>query len=351
MNIKNTTTRIAAIALLAGLVAACASAPKELVEARKTFDNAKADPMVAQFAPVELRQAKKALDRAETEFDDEGDDQSTRAYSYIADRQARLAMIAAQNNKFVKMETEKKDELLAATDSARESATNAYERERVAAIMSAEQLKAEQAKLMMAAKALSDQEAALEKARNSGKMNAEQLAKMESELATQRATLDTTKQQLAAAEAATAALKAQLDEAQAKLKEFANVKQDKDRMIITLNGSVLFKVGQSSLIAIAQQRLAEVASVLQKQKGKKIIVAGHTDSQGKPDMNMNLSQARADSVRNYLVSQGVPAENISAKGFGETQPVADNSSPEGRANNRRVEIIVESASATTTAAR
>jgi outer membrane protein OmpA-like peptidoglycan-associated protein len=72
----------------------------------------------------------------------------------------------------------------------------------------------------------------------------------------------------------------------------------------------------------------------------KITVEGHTDSQGVASYNQDLSQRRAQSVRDYLVSRGIATDRITAQGFGLTRPIADNGSPEGRANNRRVEIIV-----------
>jgi len=71
-----------------------------------------------------------------------------------------------------------------------------------------------------------------------------------------------------------------------------------------------------------------------------MVVEGHTDSQGNDDANQVLSEQRAKSVRDYLVSRGVAADRITSTGKGETSPVADNKSAEGRANNRRVEIVV-----------
>ena len=70
-----------------------------------------------------------------------------------------------------------------------------------------------------------------------------------------------------------------------------------------------------------------------------IEVAGHTDSRGSDAYNMKLSQQRAEAVRNYLVSKGIAADRLSAKGYGESQPVADNATDEGRFKNRRVELI------------
>ena len=71
----------------------------------------------------------------------------------------------------------------------------------------------------------------------------------------------------------------------------------------------------------------------------KVEIAGHTDSRGSDKYNMNLSQRRAEAVRNYLISKGIAAERLSAKGYGESQPVADNATDEGRFKNRRVELV------------
>jgi outer membrane protein OmpA-like peptidoglycan-associated protein len=84
-----------------------------------------------------------------------------------------------------------------------------------------------------------------------------------------------------------------------------------------------------------------VAEALKNQADHRMVVEGHTDSQGTESSNMELSMKRAQSVRDYLVSRGVPTEIISATGLGQSRPVADNHSAEGRANNRRVEIIVQ----------
>jgi len=70
-----------------------------------------------------------------------------------------------------------------------------------------------------------------------------------------------------------------------------------------------------------------------------IEVAGHTDSRGSDEYNMNLSQQRAEAVRNYLISKGIAADRLTAKGYGESQPVADNATDEGRFKNRRVELV------------
>ena len=72
-----------------------------------------------------------------------------------------------------------------------------------------------------------------------------------------------------------------------------------------------------------------------------MVVEGHTDSQGTAASNQELSEKRAQAVRDYLVSRGIAADRIKSQGFGPTRPIGENSSAEGRANNRRVEIVVQ----------
>jgi outer membrane protein OmpA-like peptidoglycan-associated protein len=84
-----------------------------------------------------------------------------------------------------------------------------------------------------------------------------------------------------------------------------------------------------------------VANALQAVRTRNLIVEGHTDSQGSDSYNQGLSQRRANAVRDYLVQKNYPTERIQSRGKGEGSPIADNASAEGRANNRRVEIIIE----------
>lgn len=111
--------------------------------------------------------------------------------------------------------------------------------------------------------------------------------------------------------------------------------------MITLPEGVLFEFGKDKLLASAQNKLNQVAEALKTQDEHKIVIEGHTDSVGTDEANLGLSERRAKAVRDYLVSKGVSAGSITSTGLGESRPVADNKSPEGRANNRRVEIIVQ----------
>jgi outer membrane protein OmpA-like peptidoglycan-associated protein len=133
-------------------------------------------------------------------------------------------------------------------------------------------------------------------------------------------------------------------QASADLARIAAVKQESRGMVITLSGAVLFTSGQSALLPGAMVKLNDVADALVKGNPEsKIVVEGHTDSQGRASDNQDLSLARAQAVRDYLASRGIAQDRISAQGLGSTRPVATNKTPEGRADNRRVEIVVQPA--------
>jgi outer membrane protein OmpA-like peptidoglycan-associated protein len=148
-------------------------------------------------------------------------------------------------------------------------------------------------------------------------------------------------QQLTTEREARAASDKRAAQAAADLAKIASVKQETRGMVITLSGGVLFASGKSDLLGDAQVKLNSVAdSLTQQDPDSKMVVEGHTDSQGKVAYNQDLSQRRAQVVRDYLVTRGIAADRVTSQGFGSSRSVADNSSPEGRANNRRVEIVV-----------
>ena len=130
-------------------------------------------------------------------------------------------------------------------------------------------------------------------------------------------------------------------DAEANLAKLAAIKEDERGLVITLLGGVLFASNKSELLPTAENRLNQVADALMAKKERRLTVEGHTDSQGSSGYNQTLSQQRAETVRAYIISRGYPADLIQAQGAGETKPIAENVSAEGRANNRRVEIIVE----------
>jgi outer membrane protein OmpA-like peptidoglycan-associated protein len=112
------------------------------------------------------------------------------------------------------------------------------------------------------------------------------------------------------------------------------------RGLVVNIADVLFDTGKYTLKPLARERLAKVAGIILGHPGLKLEVEGHTDSVGSDEFNQLLSEKRAATVRDYLVSQGIPMNSVVARGFGKTQPAAPNDTAAGRARNRRVELIV-----------
>ncbi|RON12888.1 OmpA family protein [Pseudomonas frederiksbergensis] len=110
--------------------------------------------------------------------------------------------------------------------------------------------------------------------------------------------------------------------------------------VITLNGNVLFAYNQSELMPEARSQLDSLMAKLQSADVVSVKVVGHTDSQGSDAYNQKLSERRASSVAAYLLSQGLAPNKLTSEGRGESQPVADNDTEEGRAQNRRVELHI-----------
>jgi outer membrane protein OmpA-like peptidoglycan-associated protein len=282
ITMKNLSMLIVAVAL-----AGCGSTlpPKELVDARAAYQSAAKGP-ASQQSPAELHVAKQSLDQAERAFNDEGDAPQTKDFAYIAIRKSQLAEASAR-----------------------------------------------------AAIAQKDREAAEREAQN---LTGEQLRKAQSELASTKGHLEKTADELQREKIARAEADKKLAQAMADLQKIAAVKQESRGMVITLSGSVLFASNESTLLPAAMVKLNEVADALIKgSPDANITVEGHTDSQGQRQYNMDLGEKRAKAVRDQLVSRGVAQDRIKAVGVGPDRPVADNKTAEGRANNRRVEIIVE----------
>lgn len=271
------------IVACAGLLGGCAATvPHELSDAREANLRASSGD-AATVAPVELHKATEALLLAEAAFEDKPKSVQTRDLSYIALRKAEIAEATAS------VEIEKKRLAQARAD------------------------------------LLSSQS---------------EIAKIaQKELAQSKAEQAATKQSTALAVERNARTTAERTAADA-LAKLAAVREDARGLVISLTGSVLFTTNQSTLLPSAEARLEQVASVLLEAPDRELLVEGHTDSQGSDGYNQTLSQARADRVRDLLVKNGYRSTLIKSSGMGETHPVADNATADGRANNRRVEIVV-----------
>jgi outer membrane protein OmpA-like peptidoglycan-associated protein len=179
------------------------------------------------------------------------------------------------------------------------------------------------------------QQAQADAAKAQSDMAASQAA---SAAAVSAAQADADQSRLAAQQANTdkAAMRARLSE------QLNSILQTRDsaRGLIVSMSDVLFDTGQYSLKPGAREKLAKVAGILLAYPGLNIEVGGYTDNVGGDDMNQKLSENRADSVRDYLVQEGVTTNAVTARGFGNTLPVASNDSSSGRQQNRRVELLV-----------
>jgi len=270
----------------------CAAAlpPKELLDARDAFAQASAGP-AAQQDPADVEVARQALNRAEEAFSSAPEADATRDLAYVAQVKALTADARGR---------------LAAT-----------ERER--AVLEA------QAKITAVNK-LDSKNAAL--------------AADATALANETARTAATGAELIAEQKRRAAAEVKLREAMDRLSALAAIKEEPRGTVITISGSVLFATDKSALLPIAAERLNEVADALNLDENRNVTILGFTDSTGDATHNQTLSERRAEAVRDYLIARGVSKDRLTAVGKGPDDPVATNGTAEGRANNRRVEIVI-----------
>ncbi len=132
-----------------------------------------------------------------------------------------------------------------------------------------------------------------------------------------------------------------LDKQRKELERVAQVKKTENGLLVQMKNDILFDTGSDGVKAEGVGELSKVGDILAKYSDDRVQIAGHTDSTGDAKKNQELSERRATAVKTVLVSRGVKEEQISVQGFGETKPVADNSTAEGRAKNRRVELHID----------
>ncbi|MBI3608432.1 MAG: OmpA family protein [Nitrospirae bacterium] len=131
-----------------------------------------------------------------------------------------------------------------------------------------------------------------------------------------------------------------MDRQAQELEKVADTTRTADGIIVTMKDKILFDVDSAALRPAATASLDKLAAVLTKYPKTTITVAGHTDNTGRPDYNQKLSERRANAVKFALVDRGVGANRVTAMGFGADNPVAPNTTPDGRTENRRVELHI-----------
>lgn len=316
------------ILLMLVLISACVSAPKKdlaLDRIRGELDNLKSNTELAGYAPLALGEAERALRKAELAT---GDDLYRSYLVYMADRRIQIARAMAEREQHEQILDELKkqnsDMLIRASQLEADHA----------------RLDAEQARLLVATTA-EDAERAREEKELAEQNEAEsaRAAQLSAEEANQARRLAESR----ASEAEFARLEADLASQQVtsltRQLENLQLRETESGVVVTL-GDVLFASGQAQLVEGGRSSLEEVVDLLQTEPDKKIRVEGHTDSLGEADANLLLSEQRAQAVLDALVSLGVASDRISSLGMGEDFPIASNEDEEGRARNRRVDVIL-----------
>jgi outer membrane protein OmpA-like peptidoglycan-associated protein len=120
----------------------------------------------------------------------------------------------------------------------------------------------------------------------------------------------------------------------------AEVERVGEGIAVTFESGVLFPFDSDQVLPAGRENLRQLANSLRDYPETEVLIVGHTDSQGADDYNLRLSNRRAESARQFLVAQGINGARIRTEGRGESEPVADNTSDSGRAQNRRVEVAI-----------
>ena len=282
-----------AAAVAAVLLAACANAPVKpegAAHARNMLTQLQADPNLANRAPISMQQAEAAVRIAEQP---ETDQQLVAYRVYMADRKVETARAEAET----KFAEDQRVELIAQREKVR---LDARTREADLATGKVAMARAEGAEQKAEADAARNQADAAQAAALSAQQQAEELQR-------------------------------QIDTLQAKVT---------DRGLVLTLGDVLFATAKADLSSGANGTLNKLVAFLNKYPDRTVDIQGYTDSVGSEDYNLGLSQRRADSVRSYLVGQGIGSGRLVASGKGMSSPVAGNDTSSGRQQNRRVEVII-----------
>ena len=286
---------LGAALLTAGLLSACASrAPlPSLEQARSTVERTSADPAVGRYAQLELKEARDALARADQAWTKDHDQTETNHLAYVAERRAEIASNTARARDL---------------EAQVQQTGSETDRLRLQARTTEAELATQRAQAATRNAELAQQQA----------MSAEQRAQQQQQAA-------------AAAQDRVRALEAQLRDLEA---------QQTERGLLVTLGDVLFAFDKAELSAQAAPRMDKLASFLKQFPDRKVLIEGFTDSVGNDGYNLSLSERRAQAAGDALVQRGIDRARISSRGYGKGHPVADNGSAEGRAMNRRVEIVI-----------
>ena len=288
MNQRKHPIALAATCAAVLLLVACGARPPHaaLEQARQAVNQAAATPAVAESAALDLKAASDTLARADRVWAQDGDSAETTHLAYLASQRAAIAQTKAQGRAYDEQLHNARAEASQMRLQARTREAEAARAEAQRARQSAEAARAEAARQQNAA---------------------------------------------SAAQARVAELEAKLREIEA---------QQTERGLLVTLGDVLFEFGKADLLSAAGPRLDKLATFLKQFPERRLLVEGYTDSIGSASYNLELSRRRAIAVQAALVQRGIAPDRILTQGYGKEYPVANNATAEGRAMNRRVEVII-----------
>ena len=316
--------------LAAAVISACASnAPNASLESARAVVSQTADnPEVVRRAPLELKAARDTIDKADNVWRNDRDEGEVNHLSYLAKQRAEVARNLARSRQ---VDEDVKDANSAGDKLRLEARTGEAEKARLDAIAAQSQTQTAQAQARQAQiDAANAQQNAAAATRMAAADRAQSIAAQEAAAA----------ERLRAEQAAGTANAAQerVRQLEAQLRDIEG-KQTERGLLVTL-GDVLFAFNKSELTPQAGPRLDKLASFLKQFPQRKLLVEGYTDAVGTDAYNMELSERRAEAIREALVARGVDTTRVVTKGYGKAYPVADNASVDGRAVNRRVEVVI-----------
>lgn len=277
---KHIVISLASVSLAAVGVGCAGQRPASLDRAQSSLTQAQQNPAVAQYASAQLSEAQATLTQAERVWDDERDHEETSHLAYLTEQKAGIAVAVAQQK--------------AAEDEA-------------------QRLRAQQEEIRLGART------------------------REAELARVRAEAATEQAQAATDQAVAATARSQALEQELAALKASNTERG---LVMTLQEGVLFEYNKAELKSGAMRSLEPLITFLREHPDRTLLIEGHTDSTGSDSYNLDLSRRRAEVVRDFLASNGISADRIVARGYGESYPVTTNTTEAGRQQNRRVEVVI-----------
>jgi len=300
-----------------------------------------------QYAGAALSEARAALERAEGAARRGVDRYNLMLAGHEVVRLATEAEKLAEERAFqaaLDRERQQHVDETARLEQARHAAQTEAERERLRAQQQQLQVRMEQnarEEAQQEARAATQRALEEERMRRAAELRAEAAQAEANQMASAKSAAETAAAAARAeAERAAAERERARAEMQRALSQLVETRETARGLILNLP-DVLFDFNKATLRPHARELLSKIAGILQVAPDYGLQIEGHTDSIGSEAYNLKLSERRADAVRDYLASAGVPARLLSIEGFGEDQPVASNSHAEGRQQNRRVEIVIE----------